>query len=47
MVIIGFEAFFVSHDHKTAAVPKTEEDHSGKNFDTTTYFHSQLSESRG
>ena len=39
MVIIGFEAFFVSHDHKTASVPKTEEDHSGKNFDITFYIN--------
>ena len=30
MLIIGFEAFFVSHDHKQATAPKTEEDHSGK-----------------
>ena len=30
MLIIGFEAFFVSLDQKQAAAPKTEEDHSGK-----------------
>ena len=40
MLIIGFRAFFVSHDHKKAAAPKAEADHSGKNHCSTIWINS-------
>lgn len=40
ILIIGFRAFFVSHDHKQAAAPKAEADHSGKNHGSTIWIHS-------
>ena len=42
MLIIGFRAFFVSHDHKQT-LPKAEADHSGKNHGSTIWIHSLVS----
>ena len=39
VLIFSLEAFFVSHDHKQAAAPKAEEDHSGKNCVWTVWIY--------